>query len=834
MPRTQELRSAALVRAAGVAGRIAFAVLMVLTSFYGVLAYIPDTYIAFIQAPFQSWIPLLMRYHAVVFGVAAAGLAASLWRDSAGDVRVRRMVIEFVAVALLFCLYSLSARPFAGLRNDSISFVWALAVVFPILWIGLIDWQLYWRKRKWTGNLEGVVRMRDALTVAAAIGVVYPGAAFARYVINGYSLGMDRSKWLVWAGSICGHVLFFTVLFGAIALAESVAGRTAKPGQTRFLLRVALAWACVGLVIERIAFAAIPYRGTEAVVYAVWSGLALAVFGGGVALRSSVLAGDTVKQRSRKPGEIMLVALVLVIATFVVPAFIGVIDWNSILERTWVLVFWTLALLALIRFGSRGTRPLPLVPALMTPVLAYGLFAVSFGSRMWSSPDSGLNPSVERHAYFDVSFATLRDLMGSHYQAPCDELCDYLHVQTNIPPWMPGPAPEINVVDHLQPATGSRPNIFVIVVDSLSADFLTPYNPAENTPEIAAFARDAVVFRNAFSRYAGTTLAEPAIWAGGMLLHTHYPQPFSRVNNLEKLVVADGYQPFVTVDTTLRMLLRSMPGMVRLDTAAAKWTDVDLCSTTDDLVPRVLARRGDSRPIFMFTQPQNVHLITVQKRHPELLVHTQEALKKVYRQDLRRLDGCFGNFVRFLKSQNLFDNSIIVLTADHGEFGHDSHATSVEPEIMRVPLIMHLPGQVKSKYHFDTNRVAFTTDITPTLYYLLGHRPIRKDELIGRPLFTETADEAAQYERETYLVASSYAPNYGVLRDNGRTLFTVDDRKRSYALYDIGADPTGDRNLLRGAPEERDKAAIRKHVEHIAASYKFKYKRPSLLKWFLQ
>ncbi len=35
-------------------------------------------------------------------------------------------------------------------------------------------------------------------------------------------------------------------------------------------------------------------------------------------------------------------------------------------------------------------------------------------------------------------------------------------------------------------------------------------------------------------------------------------------------------------------------------------------------------------------------------------------------------------------------------------------------------------------------------------------------------MITETRAESLQYERPSYLVAASYAPNYGILSDNGR------------------------------------------------------------------
>ena len=60
------------------------------------------------------------------------------------------------------------------------------------------------------------------------------------------------------------------------------------------------------------------------------------------------------------------------------------------------------------------------------------------------------------------------------------------------------------------------------------------------TPAIARFADDSFVFRRAFSRYAGTGLAVPSIWAGAMLVHKQYVTPFAATNALEA-GVGEGY-----------------------------------------------------------------------------------------------------------------------------------------------------------------------------------------------------------------------------------------------------------------------------------------------------
>jgi arylsulfatase A-like enzyme len=818
--------------------RCGFVALLMFTSFYCVLAFIPDTYIAFIQAPFQTWVPFVIHLHPFIYTFLAAGVCVSLWRNRLEDRTSARMVITFVAMALCMAVYSIIARPFSLLNNNSRSFVWAMATVFQILWFGILDWRTYWRRKQWPTDIQLCISVPLVLATALTVAMVYPSAAYLRYKLAGVPpFPVHRTDLLVGVGILLAHVLFFGLVMGLLAVGEAIALRTTRRAKTRFVWFTLVAWLAVAQICNRVLFEAIPYHGIESVIYSALFGLACVIFGGSQVLGATVLPKATtetpmVSRRDRL--EKTLIALVLVAAVCVVPAIIGIIDWNSILERLWALTFWVLVMILLVRILPRPRRPLPLIAALALPIICYATYRMTFESVSWSAPESQLRDAMGRQSSYNFSYVNVHDLLESSQERSCDEYCRYLHEQTNIPPGMRPAAPELDLVDRLQRTTGERPNIFVFVVDSLRQDFLTPYNPQSGyTPEIAAFARDSLVFRNAFSRYAGTTLSEPSIWAGAMLLHTHFVQPFSRVNNLEKLAVIDGYQSFITVDTVLRGPLEEHRDLVRLDQHAASRTEVDLCTTAEDAETKLSERKDPTRPIFMFSQPQNVHILTVYKRHSEQLVHTKASIEQSYSQELRRMDGCFGSFMNYLKKKELYQNSIIVLTADHGELGHGSHATSVEPDIMRVPLIIHVPEKVRRTFHYELAKLAFTTDITPSIYYLLGHRPIRTDEILGRPLITETAAELAEYGRPTYLLACSYVPNYGIIRDDGKTFFSINGNKHTEALFDLATDPHGDHDLLTARDAELYNRDIRAHVGHIANAYGFHYQPSTLRSWFL-
>ncbi|HVG91230.1 MAG TPA: hypothetical protein VNB54_07035, partial [Alphaproteobacteria bacterium] len=432
-------QQATTVRVFGLIARCLFVLLLVFTSFYSVLAYFPETYIAFVQAPFLTWVPMLIRVHPYVYTALAAAVGLSLWMERGDDRVSRRMVLEFIGAASLASIYLFLVRPFSGLRNDSHSFVLGLAAIFPILWIGAMDCRAYWRKRDWSAEAAPYFSISLLSLAALTISIVYPSAAYLRYWLGGMPFPPMRGvDLLAWAGSVVAHVLFFAFIVGLLAFCESVAWRTRQRLKARFALFTAIAGIAIAVVFERVAFGAIPFHGTESMFYSVWFGLACALFGGGLTLRFA--SGPAVQVRSNprpRHVESALLATVLVVAASVVPAIIGVIDWNQVLERSWVLAFWAATLFSLLWIMPRPKRPLQPIAAILLPVLAYGAYTFGFQSHVWASPKSSFSDAVSIHSSYDVSYTLVRDLLATEHKFPCDEDCRYFHEQTNIPPAMP-------------------------------------------------------------------------------------------------------------------------------------------------------------------------------------------------------------------------------------------------------------------------------------------------------------------------------------------------------------------------------------------------------------
>jgi arylsulfatase A-like enzyme len=197
------------------------------------------------------------------------------------------------------------------------------------------------------------------------------------------------------------------------------------------------------------------------------------------------------------------------------------------------------------------------------------------------------------------------------------------------------------------------------------------------------------------------------------------------------------------------------------------------------------------------------------------------------------VDARLGEFFSYLKQRGMYDNSIIIVTSDHGdatgEFGRMSHSTSIWPEIMRVPLIIHLPSKMREHLVFDDTRASTLTDITPTLYYLIGHRPIVQNPLYGRPLFAESKQELDRYPRKDLLFASDVRAVYGILTADQRYLYTTYDSPAESYLFDLTADPDAKHNILTPPLKQRYDEEIIEHLHQIGDFYGYKPGVGSLL-----
>ncbi len=185
----------------------------------------------------------------------------------------------------------------------------------------------------------------------------------------------------------------------------------------------------------------------------------------------------------------------------------------------------------------------------------------------------------------------------------------------------------------------------------------------------------------------------------------------------------------------------------------------------------------------------------------------REALRELYDNEIAYCDAWIGQLLSEIQRMGLRERTVIILTADHGEAfwerGVRGHGRYFQDEILRVPLVLALPGgdYAGSRIEAPVRLV----DIMPTVLELTGIQP--PDGLRGRSLTSMLGDRplASEEARELLAECRMALPEQKALRSRQTlTVYRSDTREfTSYsepALFPLG---NGEEDLSSDQLRER-------------------------------
>jgi choline-sulfatase len=390
------------------------------------------------------------------------------------------------------------------------------------------------------------------------------------------------------------------------------------------------------------------------------------------------------------------------------------------------------------------------------------------------------------------------------------------------------------------------PNVLILVIDALRPDHLGCYGYGLATsPAIDGLARRGVLFTDATSPSSYTRAAVPSIFA------SVYPNAHGVLNQGKQVkMLSDEYK---TLAETLKergyatVAFAPNPSLHRsfnfgqgfdlyddnFQVAGPKAQDFETARKIND---RTLAwlRKNQRKPFFAYLHYRDVHApyvppppydrmfgqpgqgrpltraeyesqpsdIKNPRRYRDLGSYIER-----YDGEIRYTDDHLARFLDTLSKEGFLDDTVIFLTADHGEsfleHGSWTHGTGLYEELTHVPLLLVLPGEKTT-----SRRVAVpvqTTDIYPTVLELLNVEI--PPGLQGRSLL-EAIQGQADPNRPVFseaLVNRRLRPwNFGQLaavRSRGWKLI-YNRWSRSGELYNLVRDPAETRNLADREPEQ--------------------------------
>lgn len=839
-----------MTRVVFLACRGLFTLVCLLTSVYCLLAFLPFTYQNVIEFKVVGWTGDFALLHPWLWWIALIGAAWTIADDYRAGTRA--LVVGFLIAGAASGVALVASPLLAGIRNEFRSLVWAGLWLAPLWWIAAIDLLGAGRHLRWNGRdqRDGARVFWSCAAAGVAVPLVYAGIHAMRTGAAGGTGGPDPWSPGVAAWSVGLHLLTFLALFALVSLVRALSAASRRPALWEFALLGAAEAIVLAAVIRTVVFPAVSFLGTEGLVMAAFYAASLTVAAAGMAVRiwppsEPVRSGLDLAARPftvAPDGPVMVRVFVLVVwvgLAYMLAVSTARMDWNYLLQSLAALAIWLLGLawIYAVLPHTGPQRPATALVMLAIPVvLLLGYRGLVANPPAW--PGLGTDAAqrsarLERYAGYDVSFRLVQGIFRPMAAAAVPGGVDMgafyalLQQHTNIPRTVKIDVPDLGLVPQVTPGAARLPHIFIIVIDSLRQDYLSPYNPAVTfTPSVAAFAQGpgTVVFRQAFTRYGATGLSEPAIWTGRMVPHQQYPSPFGQANSLQKLVRGLGYEAFVSVDVPLQAVLSRWPELTELDKGIAN-RDYEVGRTLKELEAKLRARPSDDgRPVFAYTQPQNIHVSAIAREGTSVVDGADyTGFYAPYASRVRQIDAAFGRFIAALRELNLYDDSIVVFTSDHGdslgEDGRFGHAYTIYPEILRIPIIVHLPTWLRDRPR-DVSGVTLSTDLTPTLYDLLGQRPLASGPLVGRPLFSDQAGERRAHRDEGFVVASSYGPVYGWIAGDGASLYIADATSfREYA-YDLTTGVAGTPRPVTPALREGAAARIRTAIDEVARTYR--------------
>lgn len=183
----------------------------------------------------------------------------------------------------------------------------------------------------------------------------------------------------------------------------------------------------------------------------------------------------------------------------------------------------------------------------------------------------------------------------------------------------------------------------------------------------------------------------------------------------------------------------------------------------------------------------------------------REELMAAYDSGIAYADDQLGRLFQMLRENGLFDNSLIIVTADHGEvFGERSlmeHGVSVFQDQVHVPLIVKYPGQQQRK---DVEVTVSLVDLFPTVLDVIGAPAPRRlagitlrkaEHLASRPVYAESYALWQKWGVEERFIDVERAVYLGGLK----MVLTTKGRRE---LYDLAADPNETRDVAASKPEQ--------------------------------
>jgi len=302
-------------------------------------------------------------------------------------------------------------------------------------------------------------------------------------------------------------------------------------------------------------------------------------------------------------------------------------------------------------------------------------------------------------------------------------------------------------------------NVIVLLIDTMRADKLKPFNPATRvqTPVIDQIAREGTVFLSAQSpenwtkpsvasvltglypmthkaKESASRLADAALMVSEVFKQSGFSTATFLANGYvsDKFGFDQGWDHYTNYirenkSTTAQNVFGETATWIEKHKAERFFVYIQ---TIDPHVPYdppdEFLKLYDAEEYTGGVKPRSTaDQLEQAKRNPPAITFTardRQRLEALHDGEISYHDRQLGVFIDRLKALGLYDNTLFVVVADHGEEFNDhgswGHGHSVYQELLHVPLMARLPGAVPAGRAIRES--VGTLDVSPTVLSAAG------------------------------------------------------------------------------------------------------------------
>lgn len=424
-----------------------------------------------------------------------------------------------------------------------------------------------------------------------------------------------------------------------------------------------------------------------------------------------------------------------------------------------------------------------------------------------------------------------------------------------------------------QPATqASGPNIILLTIDAFRADYLKLYDEfaVAETPGLDAFAKEAVLFENSFSQASWTKPAFGTLFTGlypeshtatnkvrglpeeidtlaEMLEEVgYYTQGFSNNPNVTTVFnFNQGFVDYVDLKPSLRFGAGESAARLSLYEVLRKARLIarnklrlgisihDFYQPAED-VSRIaldwIDRNTvpDGVPFYLYLHYMDTHDPFMDHNNPgtgyaraslgnQVDPVLEAPMRNAYITEIEYMDRHIAALFDGLKERGLYDNTLIVLTADHGEefYDHEGcwHGYTLYDEMVHVPILLKLP---EGRYAGTRNDgLARHIDLAPTILQFAGLP--KGAQMPGQALFNEAGEFSnggilysyAENDFEGNVLQAVRSRDMKLIHANPDNISRLDPVE----LFDLSYDPKEKDNLADSPPFQERRTELEQVLE---------------------